>query len=141
MIYKKTINRVPLISWAMLAADFVPLDRRNARRAIKSFDKAAQKIRKGISFVVFPEGTRTSDGTVKEFKRGIFVLAEKSNADILPLSISNSFNLMPRTTWKIKPGTVKLTIGKPMKFKKDREFMQELRNQVIANLAPHNPDM
>lgn len=134
MVYKKTINRVPLISWAMLAGDFVSLDRKNVRSAIRSFDKAAKKMQKGISFVVFPEGTRSADGTVKEFKRGIFILAEKSNADIVPVSISGSFELMPRTTWKIKPGEVNLIIGKPMKFRKEREFIQEIREIVISNL-------
>jgi 1-acyl-sn-glycerol-3-phosphate acyltransferase len=135
MIYKKTINRVPLISWAMTAADFVSLDRKNVRSAIRSFDKAAKKMQKGISFVVFPEGTRSTDGTVKEFKRGIFILAEKSIADIVPVSISGTFELMPRTTWKIKPGRVNLIIGRPMKFRKERGFIQEIRDVVISNMS------
>jgi 1-acyl-sn-glycerol-3-phosphate acyltransferase len=135
MIYKKEINRIPLISWAMLAADFVPINRKNVRFAMRSIDKAAKKMKKGISFVVFPEGTRSGDGNVKEFKRGIFILAEKSEADIVPVSISNTFNLMPRGTLKIMPGTVNLVIGKPMKFRREKEFLDEVRNLVKENMS------
>ena len=56
----------------MLAAGFVPIDRENTRSAMKSLDKAAEKIKKGLSVVIYPEGTRTLDGTVGEFKRGMF---------------------------------------------------------------------
>lgn len=133
MIYKKEINRIPLISWAMMSADFVPIKRKNVRMAMRSMDRAAIKIKQGISFVVFPEGTRSDDGSVKEFKRGIFILAEKSEADIVPVSISGTFDLMPRGTWKVKPGNVNVVIGKPIKFRREREFIHELRNTVVNN--------
>jgi len=48
MIYKKEINRIPLISWAMLCADFVPINRKNVRLAMRSMDRAAAKMKKGI---------------------------------------------------------------------------------------------
>ncbi|MGA2668293.1 MAG: lysophospholipid acyltransferase family protein [Ignavibacteria bacterium] len=134
MIYKRELTRMPLIGWAMLAAGFVPIDRRNARSAMHSLDKAAKKIRRGISFVIFPEGTRSEDGNVGEFKRGLFVLAEKTEADIIPLSISGSNILMPRDTNRVKPGSVNLVIGKPLKFKKEKEFLNEIRDTVISNL-------
>jgi 1-acyl-sn-glycerol-3-phosphate acyltransferase len=134
MIYKKEINRIPLISWAMLAADFVPINRKNVRMAMRSMDNAAKKIKKGISFVIFPEGTRSSNGSVNEFKRGMFILAEKSEADIVPVSISGTFDLMPRGTMKVKPGNVNVAIGKPMKFRKEKEFLEDVRNAVVNNL-------
>jgi 1-acyl-sn-glycerol-3-phosphate acyltransferase len=134
MIYKRELTRMPLIGWAMLAAGFVPIDRRNARSAMHSLDKAAKKIRKGISFVIFPEGTRSEDGNVGEFKRGLFLLAEKTEADIIPLSISGSNILLPRDTSRVKPGYVYLVIGKPLKFKKEKGFLNEIRDAVISNL-------
>ena len=125
---------MPLIGWAMLAAGFVPIDRRNARSAMLSFDRASKKIKRGISFLIFPEGTRSENGQVGEFKRGLFVLTEKAEADIIPLSVSGTNKLMPRDSLKIRPGKVNLVIGEAMKFKKDREFLNEIRDVVISNL-------
>lgn len=136
MIYKKEINRIPLISWAMLAAEFVPIDRRNVRSALGSLDKAARKIKKGLSFVIFPEGTRSPDGSVREFKRGMFLITEKVDADVVPVSISNTNNLLPRGSMRVKKGIVNLVIGKPLKPKKDREFLNEIRDIIISNLKP-----
>ncbi len=136
MIYKKEINRVPLLGWAMLAAGFISIDRKNTRRAMSSLDKAAEKIKKGLSIVIYPEGTRTRDGNVGEFKRGMFYLAEKSEADIVPVSLSNSFELMPGGSVKVKPGTINMVIGKPLKYKKDKQFLNEIREIVIKNLKP-----
>jgi 1-acyl-sn-glycerol-3-phosphate acyltransferase len=132
------MNRIPLLGWAMMAAEFIPLDRENIRNAMKSLDKASRKMDKGISYVIFPEGTRSPDGEVKEFKRGMFLLAEKSGKDIIPVSLSNTGNLMPRGSLKIKSGTVEMVIGKPVKYRKDKELLNEIRNSVIENLQTNN---
>jgi len=134
MIYKKEINKVPVLGWAMLAAGFVPLDRENTRNALKSLDKAAEKIKNGLSVVIYPEGTRTLDGSVGEFKRGMFFLADRSEADIIPVSLTNTFNLMPTGSAKVKPGVVNMIIGKPVKYRKDKELLNEIRNIVVENL-------
>lgn len=134
ILYKREMNKIPLLGWAMMAAEFVPIDRENVRSAMRSLEKASQKMEKGISYVVFPEGTRSPDGEVKEFKRGMFLLAEKAEKDIIPISISNTRNLMPIDRLKIKSGKVDLVIGKPIKYKKDKELLDEIRNTVISNL-------
>jgi len=134
MVYKKEINIVPLLGWAMAAVGFVSIDRKNVRSAMRSLDKAAQRIKKGLSIVIYPEGTRTRDGRVGEFKRGMFYLAEKSEADIVPVTLSNSFQLMPGGSGRVKSGTINMVISKPLKYKKDKEFLNEIRDIVISNL-------
>jgi 1-acyl-sn-glycerol-3-phosphate acyltransferase len=136
IIYKKELNKIPLIGWAMPAAEFVPINRENVREAMKALDKAAQKIKKGISFVIFPEGTRSIDGNTGEFKRGMFILTEKAQSQIIPVSLSNTFNLMPYDSLRIKSGMVNLVIGKPLQSKKDKTFLDEVRNIVIENIKP-----
>jgi len=136
MIYKKEINKVPILGWAMLAAGFIPIDRENIRSAMKSLSKAAEKVKKGLSVVIYPEGTRTKDGKVSEFKRGMFFLADKSQADIMPVSMSGTFELMRIGKMKVRPGTVNMVIGKPVKYRKDKELLNEIRNTVIENLKP-----
>lgn len=136
MIYKKEINRVPVLGWAMWSVGFVALDRVNIRSAMKSLDKAAKRIKSGLSVVIYPEGTRSLTGEVGEFKRGMFFLADKSEADIVPVSLSGTFKLMPMGSMKVKPGTVNMVIGKPMKYRKDKELLNEIRSTVIENLKP-----
>jgi 1-acyl-sn-glycerol-3-phosphate acyltransferase len=138
ILYKREMNKIPLLGWAMMAAEFVPIDRENIRSAMRSLEKASRKMEKGISYVVFPEGTRSPDGEVKEFKRGMFLLAEKAQKDIIPISISNTRNLMPIGSLKIKSGNVDLVIGNPIKYKKDKELLDEIRNTVISNLKKNN---
>ncbi len=136
IIYKKELNKIPLIGWAMLAAEFIPINRENVREAMKALDKAAQKIKKGISFVIFPEGTRSTDGNTGDFKRGMFILTEKAQSQIIPVSLSNTFNLMPYDSLRIKSGAVNLVIGKRLQSKKDKTFLDEVRNIVIENIKP-----
>lgn len=136
IIYKKELNKIPLFGWAMMVAEFVPINRENIREAMKALDKASEKIKRGISFVIFPEGTRSKDGTVQEFKRGMFVLTEKANAQIIPVSLSNTFNLMGYDSLRIKSGVVNLVIGKPLQSKKDKAFLNEVKEIVINNIKP-----
>ena len=136
MIYKKEINRIPILGWAMLCAGFVPIDRVNIRDAMRSLDKAAVKIKKGLSVVIYPEGTRTKTGSIDEFRRGMFFLADRSEADIIPVSLSGTFELMPIGTAKVKSGTVNMVIGKPVRYRKDKELLSEIRNIVIESLKP-----
>ncbi|MFI5144835.1 MAG: lysophospholipid acyltransferase family protein [Ignavibacteria bacterium] len=133
ILYKKELNKMILISWAMRACGFVPIDRDNVRDAMKSLDKAAEKIRKGLSFVIFPEGTRSKDGSVQEFKRGGALVTEKAKVNVVPVSISNTNNLMPIGSNRIKSGRVNLVIGKPMEFKKEKSFLNEVRDEVVKN--------
>jgi len=138
MIYKKEINRVPVLGWAMFCAGFVALNRDKIREAMNSLDKAAKRVREGLSVVIYPEGTRTKDGTVGEFKRGMFFLADKAKADIIPVSLTGTFELMPLGSMKVKPGMVNMVIGKPIQYKKDKELLNEIRAIVIQNMKPVN---
>jgi len=135
ILYKKELNKMILISWAMRACGFVPIDRDNFRDAMKSLDKAATKIKNGLSFVIFPEGTRSKDGTVQEFKRGGAMVTEKAMVKVVPVSISNTNNLMPMGSNRIKSGIVNLVIGKPMEFKKEKTFLNEVREEVVKYVS------
>jgi 1-acyl-sn-glycerol-3-phosphate acyltransferase len=133
MIYKKEINKVPILGWAMLCAGFVPLDRLKIREAMKSLDKAAARVKKGLSVVIYPEGTRTPNGSIGEFKRGMFFLAERSKADIIPVTLKGTFEIMPIGSSRVRPGVVEMIIDKPVTYRKDKELLEEIRNTVIKN--------
>lgn len=138
MIYKKEINRVPILGWAMLCAGFVPLDRDRIREAMKSLDKAAERVRKGLSVVIYPEGTRTKDGSIGEFKRGMFFLADKAKADIIPVTLKGTYEVMPMGSSRVRPGTVEMIIDKPVAYKKDKQLLEELRSTIVSNFTKQN---
>jgi 1-acyl-sn-glycerol-3-phosphate acyltransferase len=134
MVYKKEISRIPVFGWAMLACGFISIDRTNIKSAMNSLQKGAKKIKEGLSVLIFPEGTRSPDGKTGEFKRGMFLLAEASEADIIPVSVSGTYGLLPRNSSRVKSGHVNIVIGSPLKFRKDRLFVNELRDIITGNI-------
>ena len=113
-IAKKQIAAIPLFGWAMHAGRFIFIDRQNSESARRSIAEAARRIRAGQSVVLFPEGTRSRDGRLGPFKKGGFHLAVDSGADIVPLAIRGTRELMPRGTLLIRAGAVSLDIDEPI---------------------------
>ncbi|HXJ21154.1 MAG TPA: lysophospholipid acyltransferase family protein [Polyangia bacterium] len=113
-IAKKQLGAIPLFGWAMRAGRFIFIDRQNAASARRSIHEAARRIKSGQSVVIFPEGTRTRDGSLGAFKKGGFHLAIDSSADIVPVAIHGSRGLMPRGSALIRAGHVRLELGEPI---------------------------
>jgi 1-acyl-sn-glycerol-3-phosphate acyltransferase len=82
--------------------------------ALGSLKKAKQRMKGGISLVVFPEGTRSSDEKLLPFKRGGFLLAIKTQTSIVPVTINGSGTVLPKGDWRIRRGTIEVTIGEPL---------------------------
>jgi 1-acyl-sn-glycerol-3-phosphate acyltransferase len=113
-IAKKQLGAIPVFGWAMRAGRFIFIDRQNAVSARRSIDEAARRIKSGQSVVIFPEGTRTRDGRLGPFKKGGFHLAVDSGADIVPVAIRGSHEVMPRGSALIRSGKVLLELGTPI---------------------------
>ncbi len=134
-VAKKQLKYVPMLGWYMWAAKFVFIDRANHREAVRSLDEAGQQIRGGISIIVFPEGTRSDDRKVHPFKKGPFALAMKARVPVVPVAIEGSGALMPKNSWQITPGPIRVRVGKPIApehFENNRELLiREVRDQII----------
>jgi 1-acyl-sn-glycerol-3-phosphate acyltransferase len=113
-IAKMELFRIPLFGYAMKRAGYLPLDRSDGRRALKTMDAAAEKIRGGVSVIVFPEGTRTMDGNLLPFKRGGFLLAAKAGVPIVPFTINGSARVNPAKRLEVHPGTITIRFGDPI---------------------------
>jgi 1-acyl-sn-glycerol-3-phosphate acyltransferase len=139
-IAKKQLARIPLFGWAMAAGRFIFIDRQNAASARRTMGEAARRIRSGQSVVIFPEGTRTRDGRLGPFKKGGFHLAMDSGAEIVPVAIKGSREVMPRGAALIRAGTVTLEVGAPIPTtgltSSDREaLIQKVRSRVAEMLG------
>ncbi|MBS1518238.1 MAG: 1-acyl-sn-glycerol-3-phosphate acyltransferase [Bacteroidetes bacterium] len=133
-IYKDSLTKIPVLGWGMYLGGYIPISRENVREAMKSLKEASKKIIKGISVVIFPEGTRSADGKLGEFKRGMFVLAEESKVPIVPTVIIGSEKIMPRNKFKISSGEVIVKFAPPVDYKKDKNFLEEIRTIIETNL-------
>jgi len=130
-IAKKELFAIPVFGQAMKSAGYIEIDRQNHEKAMQSLDLAALRIRQGKSVMTFPEGTRSRNGEIKAFKPGTFYLAIQSGVPIVPITIIGSGDIMPKRSLKIKPGKIKLIIGKPISVQNyTLENRQELINRV-----------
>jgi 1-acyl-sn-glycerol-3-phosphate acyltransferase len=137
---KEELFKIPVLGHAMSRAGYIPIDRGNRRKAFASMNKVAEVIRQGTSVFVFPEGTRSADGVIRAFKKGVFVLAVKSEQPIVPISISGSYRILPKNSWLIHPGVITFTIGQPIRSSaadaKSRDSLLEaVREAVRAHLT------
>ncbi|MBI5886876.1 MAG: 1-acyl-sn-glycerol-3-phosphate acyltransferase [Deltaproteobacteria bacterium] len=114
-VAKKSLFTIPLVGWAMSFAGYIGIERENAQEAYKSMEEAADKIKNGISVLVFPEGTRNAtDAPLLPLKRGAFMLAARSGVDVVPVAIKGTRDIMKRGSLLIHPAKVEISFGHAM---------------------------
>lgn len=143
-VAKKELFRIPVFGKAMRNAGYIEIDRQHHENAMKSLEEAAKKIREGKSVVTFPEGTRSRDGKIKEFKQGMFYLAIQSGVPIVPVSIIGAHEIMPKRSLMIRPGRIKMVIGKPIDVSPytimtRAELITLVRDTIIRNFEGGGP--
>jgi 1-acyl-sn-glycerol-3-phosphate acyltransferase len=135
-VAKKALSYVPFLGWYMKWANFVFVDRGNRQEAVASLERGAAQIRAGVSIITFPEGTRSERLDVLPFKKGAFSIAMKAGVPVIPVTIEGSGRLMPKNSWNITPGPIKVRVGKPIEvtpFGDDREgLIKAVRDVIIA---------
>jgi len=138
---KEELFRIPLLGPAMKGAGYIPINRTDRRAAFASIDQAAARVRGGTSIVIFPEGTRSLDGKLQTFKKGGFFLAIKSRQPVVPVSISGSFRVLAKRSFRVHRGTIRVHFSAPVPTDnlsppdKDR-LIAEVRRIMEQHLPP-----
>jgi 1-acyl-sn-glycerol-3-phosphate acyltransferase len=114
VLYKAELRRLPVLVWVFDAAGFIPVERSNKEQSWPAIDRAAQAIRLGVSFFIFPEGTRSRTGELLPFKKGGFVMALKAQAPIVPVAVRGGRNAMRKGSVLIWPATVTVSFLPPV---------------------------
>lgn len=114
MITKEEIFLIPLMGWALKRSRQIPMDRANPRKGLASLSQAFNLLREGISITVFPEGTRTSDGEIKDFKATLFILPIRSGVPVVPVRIDGTFEALKRGSVLLNPVPLKITFHPPI---------------------------
>lgn len=133
-VAKKSVFRYPFLGWGIRAMRFIPVDRSNRAAAIRSLEEAAQRVRRGLSVSVFPEGTRSFDGSILPFKKGPFMLALHAGVPIVPVAIEGSLHANPKRRWYLCPSTIRILIGPPVPTE---GLPAEQRDELIATVRRH----
>jgi len=137
-IAKKELLWVPFFGWAMWATKHITIDRSDPQSAVRSLERAKEKIAAGISVVLFPEGTRSTNGKLLRFKKGGFMLAVQANTKIVPVTINGSRNLLPSGAWRLCSGSIEVFVDKPIAVDGYRAGnLRLLSDRVRETIAAH----
>jgi 1-acyl-sn-glycerol-3-phosphate acyltransferase len=134
-VAKESLKKVPFLGQYMTMTKMVFINRSDKRKASNSMKSAALQVSKGSSVIIFPEGTRSINGELGDFKMGAFVLAKNANVNILPVAIKGSFEIFPSNTFFFKPGNVTVEIGKPISSNDDAKITKDaVRTSILTML-------
>jgi 1-acyl-sn-glycerol-3-phosphate acyltransferase len=138
-VAKKSIFWIPVLGQAMSIAGFIPIDRGDRARAMRSLADAARRVAAGASVILFPEGTRSRDGKLARFKRGSFHLASQAGVPVVPISISGTGKIVRPGSIVVQRGTVRVTFSPPVDpkaFVDDLDVLSDrVREAIAANLS------
>jgi 1-acyl-sn-glycerol-3-phosphate acyltransferase len=137
---KISLFKIPIFGWAIGRAGFIPIDRKNRRTAVKSFDLAVERIRKGNTIVVFPEEGRSRERAMRPFQRGGFLLALRSELPIVPIAIAGTFDVYSANAKWVTPGPVTIRVGtviptEGLTVRDKNRLLEESREQIERMLS------
>jgi 1-acyl-sn-glycerol-3-phosphate acyltransferase len=140
ILAKKELLKVPILGVGMGFVNVMAIDRTNRESAIRTTEAAARRIKSGVSFGVFVEGTRALPGELLPFKKGAFYMARQASVPIVPIAIKNSDVLMGKGTGEAWPGTIEMVLLPPIdtvNHTSDEDIdrlIAETRNLIAAEL-------
>lgn len=141
ILHKRSIYLIPLFGQGVWAARHIAIDRSSPFRARHGLAAAAERIREGTSVVVFPEGTRSPDSTVRRFKRGSFALALDAGVPVVPVSLVGVKAVVPHGLSSLRSGTVEIRVHPPVSCDgrahgEAEALAEEVRQVVAAGCSP-----
>ena len=138
VLYKAELRKLPILVRAFDLAGFVPLERNNPEQSLPAIERAAEALRNGSSFMIFPEGTRSRSGALLPFKKGGFIMAIKAQAPIVPTAILGARDAMRKGSFIIQPVTVKVKFSPPVETTgltlDDRDRLSDVVRERVATL-------
>ena len=136
---KKEVFKYPVFGYGIRLIGVVPVDRSNSPAAVESAKVATENLRRGKSYVVYPEGTRSRDGRMLPFKKGAFMMAIDAGVPVVPVTVSGATRIMPKAQVKVFPSTVRITVHDPIStagYSKENvaELMGRTRAKIFSAL-------
>lgn len=141
ILLKRSLFGYPIVGQAFHLARFIPVDRADRESAITSLERATEAIKNGQSFLIYPEGTRSPDGRLQEFKKGTAVMAIKSGVPLVPVACVGAHRIMKKRSLKIYPGEIFVEFLAPIDstqytLEQRDQLNQRLHDELAAGLPP-----
>jgi 1-acyl-sn-glycerol-3-phosphate acyltransferase len=124
-VAKDSLFKVPIFGQIMKIAGFFPINRDNPRKAMATINAIADKVKSGHAILLFPEGTRSEDGSIGEFKSGFLKILEKSNATVKMVYINGTFPLIKKGTLQFTPGPVTVNVSEAIRPEQYQNLSKE----------------
>ena len=140
---KKELFRIPFLGWHLRRSGHVPIDRENPHAAVKSLSQAAETVRRGTPVVIFPEGGTSRDGSIKPFKGGGFMLATRSSAAVVPVTIRGSRQVLVPKTYHVRVGIVEVKVSRPIPSEglTNSELARQARDEILSTFYGKSVDI
>ena len=138
--YVTAVGAIEEFRWPIWGAvgrkyGIVPIQRSNIEKAVHSLENVENAVRKGISFLIAPEGTRTRTGKLGQFKKGPFHLSKNAAVSIVPIGIIGAFGAKRKNDWRLKPGILTTCFGDVINHDEyDNMSVGELRDYVRGKI-------
>jgi 1-acyl-sn-glycerol-3-phosphate acyltransferase len=130
-VMKQSLRKLPFIGIACEAAGYIFVDKSSPQAAAKTIRVAEEKLKKGASIVLFPEGSRTHTGKMGPFKKGAYQMALDLKLPIVPITINGSYDVMPIGSYLINPHKMEMIIHNPIQIDKiNSENLRELAVKI-----------
>lgn len=142
ILLKESLFKWPIVGQAFRSAHFIPVNRVARDSAIASVEKATEAMKAGQSFLIYPEGTRSPDGRLQEFKKGAVVMAIKAGVPIVPMVCSGAHRIMEKKSLVIRPGEIVVEFLEPIDASKysfdERDALNQIVHDVMAAALPED---
>lgn len=137
-VAKSSLFLIPFVGWSMYAAGYIPVDRSDRKKSYHAFLMTIEKLKAGCSIVIFPEGTRSVDGTIGPFKKGGPLLSIRSGAPLVPVTLLGTGNIIRKGSAIIRPGKIQIIISPPIPSQtvmdeKEDKMLKQLRDTICRN--------
>lgn len=134
-VSKSEVKQMPLIGWTLRMRNDIYIQRGDSGSAKKMMIKGKDILDAGLCVYIFAEGTRSKDGRIADFKEGAFMLARYAKAEILPVVVDGSWEIVHTGSWRLQhPARITLSIQPPVKpeRKSTKDLAEEVRNIIIT---------
>jgi len=142
ILLKESLFKWPIVGAAFRSAHFIPVNRGARDSAIASVEKATEAMKAGQSFLIYPEGTRSPDGRLQEFKKGAVVMAIKAGVPIVPMACSGAHRIMEKRSLVIHPGEIVVEFLEPIDASKygfdERDVLNKVAHDAMASALPED---
>ena len=134
---KKSLEKIPFVGYACKKSGHIMVDKSSPIGIQQTMMAAKNRLKNGMSLVVFPEGSRSKTGKMARFKKGAFALATEFGLPIVPITIDGAYDIMPRSAKLPRPGSIRVTIHQPLAVEgKDMTELMAASFDAISSALP-----